>query len=81
MHRPENLWMFTLWALYLVFNISLQADLITSSHRLYPNAMAMHFDVITQTTFRSGLGLMWQHSFSRVYDHVSWATVKDCLLN
>lgn len=81
MHRTESLGIFTLWALYSVFSICMQGDLIASSHRLHPNAMPAHFDVITQTTFRSGPGLMWQHSFSSVYGHVSRATVKDCLLN
>ena len=38
-------------------------------------------DPNSQTTLRGVLGCMWPHSFSSVYRHVSWATLKDRLLN
>lgn len=39
------------------------------------------WDLFTQTTFGDVLGHTWPHSFSSLNVNVSWATLKDCLLN
>lgn len=41
----------------------------------------MHCDPVTLAMFGGGLGRIWPHSFGSVYKNVSWAMLKDRLLN